>query len=316
MTHDDLSLKRALDDLPRAIEPPADLWPGVRSRLAPRRRAWWRRPAALRIAAGLALLVASASWLVLDHQGSATWRLADGAFAPGDSLATGASERARLAVGTIGEVEVAPGSRVRLLEARATRHRLALSSGSLTARIDAPPRLFLVETPAGTVVDLGCAYELSVDSAGVTSVHVTLGWVAFEVTGHESLVPAGFRTLTRRGGRPGLPVAVDAEQSFAAAAAAHDAGATDALDTLLASARPADAVTLWHLLSRTDGADRQRVAIRLEALAPPPPRVTRDAVLALDRLALRLWWVALPRTIPIYPTWATRVWEWWLWLTD
>jgi hypothetical protein len=71
-------------------------------------------------------------------------------------------------------------------------------------------------------------------------------------------------------------------------------------------------VTLWHLLARTDGALRDRVYGRLAALAPPPAEVSREAALRLDARALRLWWVRLPATLPIYPSWRTTLWTWWL----
>ena len=63
--HDDLELKRALDALPRSIDPPEDLWPSVRGRLAPRlargtvRPPDWSagvRPPTLRLPAGIAPL--------------------------------------------------------------------------------------------------------------------------------------------------------------------------------------------------------------------------------------------------------------------
>jgi hypothetical protein len=59
---------------------------------------------------------------------------------------------------------------------------------------------------------------------------------------------------------------------------------------VLDEARPRDALTLWHLLSRLDAADRARVYDRLAALVPPPQRVSRDGVLAHDRKMLDLWW--------------------------
>jgi hypothetical protein len=315
---DDLALRRRLKDLPQRIEPPEDLWPAVRARLAPRRTAWWRRPRTLRIAAGLALVATLSGWLVLDRRAGTTWRVADaagGTFAPGESLATRAGERVRLTVGSIGQVEVAGGSRVRLLDARATRHRLALDAGAIEARISAPPRLFMVETPAGTVVDLGCAYTLSV-GGGVTALHVTQGWVAFERDGRESLVPAGFRYLSRGRGDAGLPVREEPDTAFAQLVRRFDAGGQPPLDSLLRAAGRGDAVTLWHLLGATDGEARERVYRRLAALVPPPGRVSREALLRLDRLALRLWWLELPGTLPIYPSWTTRLWMWWLWLTE
>jgi hypothetical protein len=53
-------------------------------------------------------------------------------------------------------------------------------------------------------------------------------------------------------------------------------------------------MTLWQLLARTeDPADRERVFAALAAGVPPPPGVTRDAVLRLDHAALDAWWNAL-----------------------
>jgi hypothetical protein len=56
--HDE-DLARRMQELPRAIEPPRDLWPGIVPRLAPRRRGlprWLPVAAALALAVGGALL--------------------------------------------------------------------------------------------------------------------------------------------------------------------------------------------------------------------------------------------------------------------
>jgi hypothetical protein len=55
----DAELERRARALPRAIEPPRDLWPGIERRLAPRRP---RRPRWLPLAAALAL--AAGAWLL------------------------------------------------------------------------------------------------------------------------------------------------------------------------------------------------------------------------------------------------------------
>jgi hypothetical protein len=65
------------------------------------------------------------------------------------------------------------------------------------------------------------------------------------------------------------------------------------LQLILDTARRRDAITLWHLLSRSSSAERPRVYERLAQLAPPPPRASRDAVLAGDRKALDAWWDSL-----------------------
>jgi hypothetical protein len=318
--HDDFELKRALDALPRVVEPPEDLWPGVRARLTPRRAAaWWRRPASLRVAAGLVVVALAAGWLARDRRASAAWRIAGlqagappRAFTPGDSLRTAAGQRALMEVGRIGRVELGPETRVRLLASGTTRQRLALDAGSIAVRVNAPPRVFAVETPSGTVVDQGCAYTLEVDSARRAFLHVTIGWVSFEQGRHESLVPAGFRVRAAASRGVGTPLSEDAPAVLAALVGRFDVGEAGVLDSILAQSRRKDAVTLWHLLARTEGAARQQVYQRLASLVPPPPSVNRGEVLRLDRLALRLWWLELPGTIPIYPDWAQTLWTWWL----
>ena len=55
----------------------------------------------------------------------------------------------------------------------------------------------------------------------------------------------------------------------------------------------ADALTLWHLLTRLTGAEREAVYDRMAALAPPPYGVTREGVLAGDHAMLERWWDAL-----------------------
>src|SRR5436305_8200413 len=89
---------------------------------------------------------------------------------------------------------------------------------------DAPPRLFFVDTPAGTAVDLGCAYTLAVDSTGNGLIHVTGGYVEFDRDGRRSIVPLGFLAEMRRGGGvgPGTPHAEDAPYARRRALAALD----------------------------------------------------------------------------------------------
>lgn len=213
-------------------------------------------------------------------------------LAEGEWLETNDSSRAKINVGEIGEVEVAPNSRVRLVEASRAEHRLALERGRLRATIWAPPRLFFVETPSAVAVDYGCAYTLEVDGRGASTLEVTAGWVALELGGRASMVPAGAACQTRPGTGPGTPYFADAPPAFRDALMRFDFenGGDAALDTLLAAARPADTLSLWHLLSRADGARRARVYDRMAELVPPPRGVTREGIEErLDPHMLELW---------------------------
>ena len=217
----------------------------------------------------------------------------------GDWLETDDVSRARIEAGPIGRVVVDPNTRMQLVEARGQEHRMALSKGTIHARIWAPPKLFFVNTPSATAVDLGCEYTLNVDLNGAGLIRVTLGWVSFEGYGRESFIPDGAIGTTRPGAGPGTPYYEDAPSGYGDALAvldyrpADDPRRTASLDLILSSARRKDALTLWHLLSRGTPAERARVYDRLAALAPPPEGVTRGAVLAGDRSALEQWWDSL-----------------------
>ena len=217
----------------------------------------------------------------------------------GEWVVTDAVSRARVAVGNIGSVDVEPNTRVQLVEARGREHRMSLERGTIHARIWAPPKLFFVNTPSATAVDLGCEYTLQVDDFGAGLVRVLLGWVAFESGGRQAFIPQGAMCATRPGIGPGTPRYADAPAGYAEALNRLDFGAPDdperapALQAVVSSARPRDGLTLWHMLTRGTAEERAQVYDRLAALSPPPPGVTRAAVLAGDRRALDRWWNAI-----------------------
>jgi hypothetical protein len=221
---------------------------------------------------------------------------ASGKLAVGEWLVTDGSSRAQISVGEIGEVQVEPNSRIRLVQAQEEEHRLALARGKVLAFIWAPPKQFYVDTPSAVAVDLGCSYTLEVNDDGLGLLHVTSGWVAFEWKGRESFVPADAECLTRPGLGPGTPYFQDASTAFKESLSLLDTlGALEqarasALGVVLAESRKRDALTLWHLLSRTGEAECGRVYDRLSELIPPPPEVTRAGVVRGDSAMRDAWW--------------------------
>jgi hypothetical protein len=212
----------------------------------------------------------------------------------GQWLETDDTSRAQIEIADIGEADIDPNTRVRLIETQPTEHRLELARGRLSARVWAPPKLFFVNTPSGIAEDLGCAYTLEVDDAGNSILHVTFGWVSLQLTDRESTVPAGAACATRRGTGPGTPYFEDASEAFRSALMKFDFGADEAakalgLKTVISEARPQDAMTLWYLLSRVDGVSRARVYDRLAQVAPPPNGVTREGILGLNQQMLDRW---------------------------
>lgn len=298
-----------LRDLP-LVEAPESVWASIEAALnageqprvaRPRRFPWWQPAAALLFV----LLIAAVYWTSA-HRFNRRWEVVrvegtpsigsepigpTGFLTEGQWLETDASSKAMIRVGAIGTVQVDANSRVRLVAARPAEHRLALARGRISASVSAPPRLFFVDTSSSTAVDLGCAYTMDVDDAGNGLMNVTLGWVSLEWHGRESLIPAGASCRTRARLGPGAPFFDDAADSFKQALNEIDSGTagTSGLETVLQSARVRDTLTLWHLLSRVDAADRRRVFDRMVALMPLPTGVSPEKALQLDAPTLKHW---------------------------
>ena len=307
---------------------PDSLWMDLQTRLAAETKT--NKPAATKLSAfsakfwrpgfagalaGLVLVAGLGALWFYSRESRAFWEVArlngaprigsarmdeKGRLAVGQWLETDSSSRAQIEVGSIGQVEIDPNTRVRLVETKPTEHRLELAHGKMSAKIWAPPRLFFVDTPAGVAADLGCAYTLEVDDMGVGLLHVTWGWVALQLKDRESMVPAGASCATRPGIGPGTPYFDDASENFRVALSKLDLGLDlgyvvdvpdlhSPLEVVLAESRPRDTLTLWHLLTRVEGNDRTRVYERMVALAPPPDSVTREGVLQLNEQMLQLW---------------------------
>ena len=214
-------------------------------------------------------------------------------LAVGETLETDANSRARITVADLGNIEVAPKSRIKLVTSRSTEHRLFLEHGALQAQILAPPRLFIVDTPSAVAVDLGCAYRLEVDKAGNSKLHVTSGFVALERGGRVAIVPAGAICLTKKRVGLGTPFSETASTLFQQALHRFDFanGGKESLQTILKESRGADTVTLWHLLSRLPKNEREKILDMIASFIKIPESITREGILNLDKKMLeRLRW--------------------------
>lgn len=205
--------------------------------------------------------------------------------------APASTERRTIDLGAVGSVVVEPHSRVRILKQNDDLVKLRLELGTIHASISAfaRPRLFQVETPTTTCVDLGCHYTLTVDRDGRSVVTVTIGQVAFVDGAREVYVPMG--ASCRAGTRgAGTPAWTDAPDDLLKAVHAFDdrPSAERAREVVARSTQPRDSLTLWHLLADRDAGV---AALALDALEKrgAPDGVSRDAVLRRDPAALEAW---------------------------
>jgi hypothetical protein len=212
----------------------------------------------------------------------------------GQRIETDAASRVEVRSDFIGQVELEPNSEMVVKESRENRQLLSLRHGVLHALIWAPPSQFAVDTPAARAVDLGCAYTLQTQTDGNGLITVQLGWVAFDHEHSESFIPAeaACRIYPRTG--PGIPWFQDATADLREGLDRWEQKRSpEALQAVLSSVRPRDALTLWHLLSRVPAAERGSVFDRFASVVKVPSEVRREAVIAGDTQALDLCWDAL-----------------------
>ena len=279
--------------------PPEPDWSAARA-WHPRATSAARPYAWLALAASV-LAILGAAWF-----GATAWRVEPlagrpslsgfafvGRLATGGVVTTDPESRARIVMPRTGEVSVEPGSSVRRVRAEAADACIQLERGTVNASLGDTPRRLAVVTRAGTAVDLGGAFTITMADTG-GRFEVTGGRAMFENGGVESYLPAGvWCALTPAGA--GAPRRTDASDAFLAAVAVTDNPACQADDftPLLEKAQASDAITLWHLLPRVQGRVRRQVAERFAALVAVPQDVALDRVLALEPAALAAWWNAL-----------------------
>jgi hypothetical protein len=238
----------------------------------------------------------SMSWGVTRVSGSPSCEggdvSAESRLAVGQWIETDRESSLEIEVANIGHVIVDADTRVGLLATASTEHRMRLERGTIHAEVNAPPRLFVVETPSATAVDLGCKYTLAVDDDGNGRLHVTFGYVALERDGREVFVPENAIAEIKAGVGPGTPYSDTATPWFRETLARFDAGEPpeDYLDALLSFARTIDTISLWHMLPRLPAGElRKKVYDRMAELSPPPDAVKSGPILDGQPEPLEMW---------------------------
>jgi len=268
-------------------------------------------PRLLALAAGLVLVAGASafSWWRWSWPADAPWPVtiqagpsASGAVASrlglDRRLELATDTSAHVQIARIGGMTVDPGSALVLTETRSRRHRVQLDRGTVHVRVWAPPARFALETPAGSVIDLGCIFDLSVDARGIARLRVDTGWVQLANGWGDSLVPAGASSVMAAASRPGVPLYDDAAPPFHAAVRTLEedpdaAARTRAIDAIVSTARIRDVLTLLVLANAAPAPAKRPLFDRAARLFPPPADVSVDAILAGDSLQLWRWCDAL-----------------------
>lgn len=295
-------------NIPESVEPQADLWHSIEDRLdtkpavAPRNTNLRLVAGALAAAAVVAFVVFLYSvslpdegWEIVPVAGNPTIdeSLLDkpGLIRSGQTIRTDNTSRAVVEVGEIGALDVFPSTHIELLSTSKDDHRFRLSGGEIHATINAPPRIFFVETPSALAIDLGCEYTLRVDSSGVSRLHVTFGYVELDHPERSTIVPEGYKAVSDPDRGPTVPIYEDASPDFVDALISYEIGNDQSsLDVLLVEADPTDATSLWLLISRASAEQRVAIYQKIVELVGEPEGVTMSGVLEDGDRDMSLAW--------------------------
>ena len=237
-------------------------------------------------AAAAILLIVGTTIVLVRRPRAAGWSAGERKLQIGDVLRPSGPLRLESAIGT---VDVSPNTTIAL----AGPSRLELRVGTIHARTSSPPGVFVVDTPNGKAIDLGCEYTLSVTPQGNAFLHVTAGWVALEPDFRQSIVPAGASAELISSGGVTPPLFDDASPGFKAEVRAFALrGDNAALRRGLPLARRRDALTLINLFRAATTDERLMLWDRLNQLVPAPAAVPRDAMRTWTIRTLEPWWPA------------------------
>lgn len=217
----------------------------------------------------------------------------------GEELETKDSSRAVVEIEGLGTVSLEPNTKIKFLKGDSSEKRISVLYGSIHANIDAKPRTFYVETKSATAIDLGCVYNMSVDTSGDAMLYVQKGSVIWTSNGRESLVPEGKYCMSKTGIGPGTPYRENSSKELKDALLRYDFGhgGSAAVRDILKHAKTPDAVTLINILPRVEDENKSKVYERLNRITPPPRNIPADSIPHLKLDDLCDWAIKLQKQI-------------------
>lgn len=213
----------------------------------------------------------------------------------GEKLTTDEQSRARLKIGSIGEIDIEPKTEIQISETESFEYNLILHKGKLSARTWAPPKLFSIKTPSSNIKDLGCLYYISVDKNLTTLLSVKSGWVLMENGIKKSILPAGTSCYSDTAKGIGTPFSDSASETFKQALQKIDFenANPNEFEVVIQESRREDLISLFHLILRGDKLVREKVFNRIAELSMIPSQVTKESIVNGDKEMLGRLWTAL-----------------------
>ena len=211
-------------------------------------------------------------------------------FSRGDIVSTDASSTALIEIPDIGDIEIFSGTSFKRLEGN---YSAKLVNGKVNVNNENATERFSIEIPPAMIEDFYMAnkYSVIVDERGNTIIEVTSGWLRIFSETIKSIVPQGYTLKVIKDAGISLPFRTGSNPEYSKLSEDFLFGGKKdmTLDLLLTASSNTEAITLWNLLKRVEGVQREATYNRLHKLVPHPDAVKKKGILNLNPEMLQIW---------------------------
>ncbi|MBA4250286.1 MAG: hypothetical protein C0425_00360 [Chlorobiaceae bacterium] len=182
-------------------------------------------------------------------------------------------------------------SAVRVLKTRADSNIIYLEYGKLGAKIWNWESNFVVKTNFGSVFGNQASFRLTTENDTAILIENFSGLINIKQNQKSIVLPNNYTTRIFFDGRMQTPFHKDSELEFKKYLMNFDLSGKfeNEIERVLEIAKPSDAFTLWLVIQKSEGIQREAIIDKLNDLFPMPPDVIRDDIINLDQNKMNRW---------------------------
>ncbi|MDQ7816318.1 MAG: zf-HC2 domain-containing protein [Melioribacteraceae bacterium] len=210
----------------------------------------------------------------------------------GENLAIDEFSKVVINIPKTGRLEVEPNSFLILLKAKDKSNRIKLLRGAIQVINTSLMPYLTIELNDAVIHDRGGTFNLLIDDNSNAKVYVEYGYLEIEQKGRTYFLDEGYICELRTSMHPGTPYRADASEILKSEVAKFDYenGGDTSIGKIISNARESDLLTLLALIPRSAESYRSILFNKITAYYPPPPGVTQEGIIKLDRDMLERWW--------------------------
>ncbi len=214
-----------------------------------------------------------------------------GMLKPGDWLNSAENSKSRIKLGVLGEIEIEPSTKIKLLQVNASGNYFYLQSGGIKASIWGAPKHLLIDSPTGEIIDFGSTFNYKVNSDKNSILKVESGWAAIHFNSQFVIVPAGNECETNN--EIGIPFSINRSKEFKQKLKDFENHEVVSMSELIKYAGKVDLISLWYLLMSSSKNERQEIFNKIKQLDPKAGNVLVGNIIKLDENEMNQLWETL-----------------------